>query len=325
MRTLYQPVYGTPAVLQLIETPRPVPTGDQVLVRVHAACLNSWDFDRLTGLPKAWRLFSGILSPRQKIPGCDLAGVVEAVGPKVHRLKVGDAVMGDLSAKMAWGALAEYAVASETILAIKDPTLSFEQAASLPQAGMLALQAIRDALDPQPGQSLLISGAGGGVGTLALQMAKARGVKVTVCDRKSKLPALLALGADDALAWPDPGCYHPGRTWDRILDVNISLPMPTYVQALAPGGIHAVVGGAPGALLRYLLWGRRLARKHGKTFKIVEQKTTVADLEALMRMAVSGEAKPVVDSVFGLGEAVQAFERFGAGAFVGKVVVMVRE
>jgi NADPH:quinone reductase-like Zn-dependent oxidoreductase len=186
---------------------------------------------------------------------------------------------------------------------------------------MLALQAFRDALDPQPGQSLLISGAGGGVGTLAIQMAKARGLHVTVCDRQEKLQALLDLGADEALAWPQPGCYGTGRTWDRILDVNISLPMKAYADALAPGGVHAIVGGTPGALLRYVTVGRRLAKSQGKTFNLVAQKTTVADLEALMRMAVSGEAKPLLDSCFALADAPKAFERFGAGRFVGKVAL----
>lgn len=324
MLTVLQPAYGTPAVLQLVDTPRPVPRADEVLIRVHAACLNSWDWDRLTGKPKAWRPLSGILSPRQRVPGSDLAGVVEAVGPKVQRLKVGDAVMGDLSVKGAWGAFAEYAVASENILARKAPELSFEQAACLPQAGMLALQAFRDALNPQPGQSLLISGAGGGVGTLAIQMAKVRGVRVTVCDRREKLEALLDLGADEALAWPDPGCYGTGRTWDRILDVNISLPMDAYLSALAPGGIHAIVGGTPGSLLRYLVAGRRRAKKQGKTFKIVAQRTTVPDLETLMQLAVSGEAKPVIASSFALADAAKAFEQFGQGQFVGKIVIPCR-
>lgn len=323
MLTLKQSSYGPPAVLRLQDTPKPTPRLGQVLIRVHAACLNSWDWDRLTGKPRLWRLISGILNPRQQVPGCDLAGIVEAVGPGVTRLKAGDAVMGDLSAAGLWGAFAEYAVAPEGILAIKDPGLSFEEAACLPQAGMLALQGIRDALDVQEGQSLLISGAGGGVGTLALQMAKARGARVTVCDRAEKLQALLDLGADEALAWPEPGCYGSGRTWDRVLDVNISLPVAFYEQALAPGGVHAIVGGTPGGLLRYLVKGRRLARKHGKRFEIVAQRTTVEDLEALMRMAVSGEARPVIDSVHSLDRAVEAYERFGSGSFVGKVVLKV--
>jgi NADPH:quinone reductase-like Zn-dependent oxidoreductase len=322
MRALLQPAYGSPAVLKLIDTPKPIPKADEVLIRVHAACLNSWDWDRLTGEPKLWRLLSGVLRPRQKVPGCDLAGVVEAVGPKVQRLKVGDAVMGDLSAKMRWGAMAEYAVASEGILALKAPELSFEQAACLPQAGMLALQAIRDALDPQPGQSLLISGAGGGVGTLAIQMAKARGARVTVCDRPEKLQALLDLGADEAIAWPQPGCYGTGRTWDRILDVNISLPMAAYLSALAPGGVHAIVGGTPGALLRYVTVGRWMAQRRGRRFKLVAQETTVADLETLMRMAVKGEAVPLIDSSFALPDSIRAFERFGSGAFLGKIIVL---
>jgi NADPH:quinone reductase-like Zn-dependent oxidoreductase len=321
MLSLYQSAYGSPSVLKLIEIAKPAPKADEVLIRVHAACLNSWDWDRLTGKPKVWRLLSGILGPRRKLPGCDLAGIVEVVGPGVRRLKVGDAVMGDLSVNGAWGAFAEYAVAPEGILAIKNPGLSFEAAACLPQAGMLALQAIRDALDLRAGQSLLISGAGGGVGTLALQMAKARGARVTVCDRPEKLPALLALGADEALSWPEPGCYGSGRTWDRVLDVNISLPMAHYERVLVPGGVHAIVGGTPSGLLRYLFKGRRMAKKNGKTFKIVAQKTTVEDLETLMRLAVSGEAKPVVDSTYPLDKAGEAFERFGSGSFVGKVVL----
>jgi NADPH:quinone reductase-like Zn-dependent oxidoreductase len=321
MLTLHQERYGSPADLRLRQTPTPTPGTHEVLIRVRAACLNSWDWDRLTGRPRAWRLFSGVLRPRQTVPGCDLAGTVEAVGRDVRRLKPGDAVMGDLSVGGRWGAFAEYAVAPERILAVKDPGLSFEEAACLPQAGMLALQSIRDALDPRPGQSLLISGAGGGVGTLALQMAKARGVRVSVCDRPEKLPTLLALGADDALPWPDPGCYGGARTWDRILDVNIGRPVDRYERALAPGGVHAIVGGSPGALLSYLTRGRRRARSHGKAFRMVAQKTTLEDLEALMRMAVSGEAKPVIDSVHPLDKAVEAFERFGRGEFVGKIVI----
>jgi NADPH:quinone reductase-like Zn-dependent oxidoreductase len=251
--------------------------------------------------------------------------VVEAVGLGVQRLKPGDAVMGDLSAAGVWGAFAEYAVAPESVLAIKDAGLGFEEAACLPQAGMLALQSIRDVLNLQSGQSLLISGAGGGVGTLALQMAKARGAVVTVCDRPEKLPALLSMGADEALPWPNPGCYGIGRSWDRILDVQISLPMASYFDALAPGGILAFIGGQPGAIFRALTWGKMLekslAKKQDKTMTLVAQKTTVQDLEGLMRMAVQGQAKPVIDSVFSLEEAVKAFECFGEGRFIGKLVI----
>src|SRR5512141_3402428 len=194
MRAVVFTRYGSSDVLELRGVLNPSPTDDEVLIRVHAASLNDWDYGALLGADLVNRLIFGLFSPKKQILGSDVAGRVEAVGRNVRKVKPGDDVFGDLSGR--WGGFAEYVCAPETMLALKPPGMTFEQAAAIPQAGLLALQGL-DMMGPiRPGQRLLVNGAGGGVGTFAIQIAKRYGAEVTGVDAPGKLDLLRSLGAD---------------------------------------------------------------------------------------------------------------------------------
>ena len=186
--------YGSPDVLELKEVEKPTPKDDEVLIRVHAASLNDWDVGAVQGTPFVNRLIFGLLRPKKQILGSDIAGRIEAVGKNAMRFQPGDEVFGDLS-----GSLAEYVCARESALALKAPGMTFEQAAAIPQAAMLAVQGLRDVGRIQPGQRLLINGAGGGVGTFGIQIARLYEAEVTAVDRPEKLDMLRSLGADEPL------------------------------------------------------------------------------------------------------------------------------
>ena len=202
MKAMVLTKYGSPDFLQLQEVDKPTPKDNEVLVKVFATSINSWDWEILIAKPFINRLLAGLLKPTKiKILGCDIAGCVEAVGKEVKQFKPGDEVFGDLSG-CGWGGFAEYVCASENALALKPANMTFEQAAAVPQAGLLALQGLRDKGQIQAGQKVLINGAGGGVGTFAVQMAKSFGAEVTGVDSTEKLEIMRSLGADHVLITP---------------------------------------------------------------------------------------------------------------------------
>jgi NADPH:quinone reductase-like Zn-dependent oxidoreductase len=310
--------YGSPSELTLQELPVPEPRADEVLVRVRAASLNEWDWSALHGRPWINRLIFGLMSPSRQILGTDIAGVVERVGTRVARFKPGDAVMGDLSGR--WGGFADYVCASEQQLGVKPDGMSFEQAAALPQAGLLAWQALRNFNLLQPGKSLLINGAGGGVGTLAIQIAKSHGMHVIAVDAQDKLAALRALGADEAIDYAkEDFATHPAR-YDRILDVRSTRPPRAYARALRQDGVYVTVGGDLDRLCQIYLTGSWLARKSGKHLRVLALKANDG-LDQLCAMFGSGVMKPVIDSNFPLPRTAEAFRHYGTAPFVGKIVV----
>src|SRR5690606_11187940 len=197
MKAVVYKRYGSPDVLSVQERETPTPKDGEVLVRVHAASVNSWDWDMIRGKPWIVRMW-GLLKPSHQIPGADIAGVVEATGPACTRFKPGDEVYGDLN-EVGWGGFAEYVSVPEKWLVAKPPTIIFEEAAAIPQAGLMALQAVRNKGDLTAGQSMLMIGAGGGVGTFAIQLARAAGGIVTAVDAESKLDMLSALGANEVI------------------------------------------------------------------------------------------------------------------------------
>ena len=190
--------YGSPDVLQLQEVEKPTPKDDEVLIKVHAASVNDWDWGILHGTSFVDRLLYGLLKPKIQILGCDVAGRIEVVGINIKQFHPGDEVFGDLCA-CGFGGFAEYVCAHEGALALKPASMTFEQAAAIPQAAMLAVQGLRDVGNIQPGQKLLINGAGGGVGTFALQIAKLYGAEVTVVDSSGKFDMLRSMGADHVI------------------------------------------------------------------------------------------------------------------------------
>jgi NADPH:quinone reductase-like Zn-dependent oxidoreductase len=195
MKAIVYTKYGSPDVLQLKEVDKPIPKKDEVLVKVYATSINSWDWDLLKGNPFLVRIIGGLRKPRHKILGADIAGLVESVGSNVTEFKPGDEVFGDIAGR-GFGGFAEYVSVPEKLLARKSAAMSFEQSASLPQAGLLALQGLSYKGSISPGQQILINGAGGGVGTIALQYLKSLGAEVTCVDKAEKFGLLKSLGAD---------------------------------------------------------------------------------------------------------------------------------
>ena len=224
--------YGTPDVLELRDVAKPTPKADHVLVRVLAASVNDWDWGLLRGALEN-RMLSGLLRPRVHILGCDVAGRVEASGADVKAFQPGDEVYGDLSGS-GFGAFAEYACAQEAGLAHKPAGMTFEQAAAIPQAGMLAVQGLIDAGRIKSGQKVLLNGAGGGVGTFALQIARLYGAEVTVVDKPGKLDMLRAMGADHVIDYLEEDFTEGGRRYDLILDVKTTRSPFAYARALNP-------------------------------------------------------------------------------------------
>ncbi len=320
MKAIVCSEYGSPDVLQLREIPKPVPKPGEVLVRVHAVSINDWDLGLLQGVPLVTRLMSGLRRPKKQVLGSDVAGRVEVVGDAVQRFRVGDEVFGDLSGE--WGGFAEYVCARETALALKSPGMTFEQAAAIPQAAMLAVQGLRDVGRLQAGQRLLINGAGGGVGTFAVQLARLIGAEVTAVDSGEKLDMLRALGAAHVIDYTREDFTRRGERYDLILDVKTERSMFEYARALKRGGAYVTVGGSMVRLFQSLLlwpWFRLIANK---TLRVVVLKAN-KDLEFMKELFDAGKVVPVIDGTYALSEVPEAFRYFGSARHKGKVVVTV--
>lgn len=311
--------YGTPDVLELREVAKPTPRAGEVLVRVHAASINDWDWGMVQGAPFVVRLLSGLFRPKAKIIGCDIAGRVEAVGADVRAFQPGDEVYGDLCMS-GFGAFAEYACARETGLARKPAGMSFEQAAAIPQAGMLAVQGLIDVGRIQSGQRLLLNGAGGGVGTLALQIARLHGVEVTVVDKAGKLDMLRAMGASHVIDYLEEDFTRNGRRHDLILDVKTNRSPFAYLRALSRNGTYVTVGGSIPRMLQALVLAPLLSRLCHKHLRIAALKPN-KDLAYVNELFETGKLVPVIDGVYRLEDLPEAFRRFGTGDHKGKIII----
>ena len=319
MKAIVYPNYGSPDVLRLEHIPKPFPGDDEVLVKVHAVSINSWDWDMLTGKPFEYRLYSGIVKPKSRmIHGCDIAGTIEAVGEKVKRFAVGDEVFGDLS-EGGWGAFAEYICAGENELYHKPASMTFEEAACLSHGGNLAVQGLIDFGKIKSGQTVLINGGGGSTGTLAIQIAKLYDVEVTAVDRTEKLDMMRALGADRLVDYTKQDFTKNGRKYDLIFDVKTTRFTFDYKRALFQNGSYVTVGGKTSRLLQLLLFNK-LSKDHN--FHVVGYKAN-KDLEYLVKLYVEGKLKPVIDKCFPLEKTADAFRYYEKGCFKGKIVVIV--
>ncbi|GLQ57785.1 NAD(P)-dependent alcohol dehydrogenase [Devosia nitrariae] len=317
MKALIYTAYGPPETLRLEDVPVPEPEAGEVLVCIVAASINSWDWDLMVGSPLG-RIGSPFKPPR-KVLGADIAGTVVSVGTGVERLKPGDAVFGDLS-EGNWGGFAEYVAAKADALALKPDTLGFAEAAALPQAGLLALKGLqRRAL--KAGDRVLLNGAGGGVGTFAIQIAKAAGAHVTAVDCAEKRETLLALGADRFIDYREDDFTAEGERYDLVLDVVARRSVFAFSRVLTPGGHLVVIGGSIGTLLQVAALGSMVGRKHGQRLELLMHKPAVADLDDLAARCVKGELKPVIDSTWPLAEGAAALRRLGDGLAIGKVVI----
>ncbi len=321
MKAMLYEKYGSPDVLELREVEKPAPKDDEVLIRVHAASINDWDWGLLQGTPFVNRLLYGLLKPKKQILGSDIAGRIEAVGRNVKKFQPGDEVFGDLSGN--WGGFAEYVCARENALALKPASMTFDEAAAIPQAAMLAVQGLRDKGQIQPGQKLLINGAGGGVGTFAVQIAKLYGVEVTGVDSSGKLNMLRSIGCDQVIDYTKEDFTKSGQRYDLILDVKTNRSILDYTSVLRPNGTYVTVGGSMVRLYQALIlwpWISMISKKKIRVVALKQNK----DLAYMNELFEAGKVKPVIDGPYKLDEVPKAFRLFGEGGHKGKIVITVK-
>jgi NADPH:quinone reductase-like Zn-dependent oxidoreductase len=314
--------YGSPDDLKLVEIDKPALADDGVIVRVRAASVNPYDWHFMRGLPYIARPMLGLRGPKKTVPGADAAGQVEAVGKNVTQLRPGDEVFGVGRS----GSLAEYASGGENDFAPKPAELTFEQAAAIPMAGCTALQALRDWGQLQPGQSVLINGAAGGVGTFAVQIAKALGGEVTgVCSTKN-VDFVRSLGADHVVDYTQEDFARSGRRYDLVIDLVANRSLPDLRRALTPEGALVLCGGGGGRLLGPVpLILRALVRSRFVSQRMLSSTARIhrEDLVALTELIEAGKVTLAIDRSFPLSEAPEAIRYLEAGHARGKVIVAV--
>lgn len=311
--------YGGPEVLKLEEVEKSKPKENEVLIKIYSASVNSWDWDWVRRRPYMIRLGSPF-RPKYKIIGCDIAGTVEEAGANVKRLKPGDEVFGDISGK-GWGGFAEYVCTDEDALAVKPKEMTFEEAASIPQAGVLALQGLRHNGEVKDGQKILINGAGGGVGTFGLQILKLNDVEVTCVDKKEKLDSLKSLGADHVIDYKEIDFARTGEKYDLILDNAASHTIPEYLNALNPLGRLVVIGGKSGTIFKVVWQGKIASVFKNKNLSLLLHKPDRRDLEYLSNLFIEGKLKPVIGRRYSLDKTSEAVRDIANGNIYGKAVI----
>jgi NADPH:quinone reductase-like Zn-dependent oxidoreductase len=321
MKAIVYTEYGPPDVLQLKEVGKPTPRDNEVLIRVHAASINSWDWDLLRGEFLNRLIFRGLLRPKLKILGCDVAGRVDAVGGNVTQFQPGDEVFGDLCG-CGWGGFAEYVCARENALTLKPASMTFEEVAAVPQAAAMALQGLRDKGQIQPGQNVLINGAGGGVGTFAVQIAKSFGAEVTGVDSTGKLDMVRSIGADQVIDYTQEDFTKNEQRYDLILDVAAYRSISDYKRALSPKGIYVMVGGSMARILQAVFLGPWISMTGSKKMCILAAEPNKG-LTFMKELFEAGKVVPVIDRRYPLGEVAEALRYFGEGYAQGKVVITV--
>jgi NADPH:quinone reductase-like Zn-dependent oxidoreductase len=323
MKAIVRSEYGSPDVLQLDELAKPVPEDNEVLVRVIASAVNMADVDYLLGRPKSARLVSGLRRPRNSGLGLDLAGVVEAVGENVTRFQPSDEVFGDLT-EYGYGAFAEYACASEAAFALKPAELTFEEAATVPQAGVMALQGLRGKRRIQSGDKVLINGAGGNVGPFAVQIAKSFGAEVTGVDSTAKLDMLRSIGADHVIDYTQEDYTKTGQRYDWILDVAAYRSIFESKRALAPRGVYVMVPASMARMFQAMFLGPLISMAGSQKIGVMMWKPfNPEDVAFLKKLLEAGKLKPVIDESYPLSEVPQALRYQQAGRPRGKVVITV--
>lgn len=319
MKAVIYTGYGPPEVLQLREVDKPAPKDEEVLVEVHAASVNAYDWRFLRGKPFAMRLMAGLSKPREPRAGADLAGRVEAVGANVKLFRPGDEVFGCQR-----GAFAEYVSVPEGRLAKKPASLSFEEAAALPMAGITALQALRDNGRIQPGLKVLIYGAGGGVGTFSVQIARSFGAEVTAVCGPNNQELVRSLGASRVIDYTKEDFTKTGERYDLILAANGSRSIFAYRRSLSPYGIYVVAGGSFPQLLQGLILGPVISRLGRKKLGSMLARINTKDLEILGALQQSGRIKPIIDRRYPLDDVAGAVGYLEEGHARGKVVITVK-
>ncbi len=300
---------NSPDSLVLRETEKPTPNDNEVLVKIAAVSVNAADYRSMK---------MGII-PKKKIFGSDIAGWVEAAGKNISRLKTGDEVCGDISS-YGFGGFAEYAAAPEHLLALKPESVPVETAAAVPMAAVTALQALRNKGNIQPGQKVLICGAGGGVGTFAVQLAKYYGAEVTAVCGDKNVKVMQSLGADYVINYHTDDFTVSGKHYDLILAVNGNHSLSIYKRLMAAKGIFVMVGGALPQVLQSILFGA-LMSAGSKKMRILTAKSNRDDLEFILKLAEDGKVKPVIDRYYPLAETAEAVRYLSGGHALGKVMI----
>ena len=321
MKAIVWPKFGSPDVLQFSEVDMPSPTEYEVLIKVHASSLNGVDFEFVRGSWAA-RLTVGPLKPKNKILGSDISGRVEAVGRNVKQFQPGDEIMGDLLSH-GLGAFAEYVCVPESALIPKPESMSFEEAATYPQAAIIALQCLRGKKQIQPGDRVLINGAGGGMGTFAIQIAKSYGAEVTGVDSAKKLDMMRSIGADHVLDYLETDYTKTGERYDMIIDTVARRSIFNYKRALSPDGLYVMLGGSRSAFFQVVFLGPLISRTGSKkmSFNWWSKPFNVEDMDFLEELFGAGKVVPVIDRCYPLSEVAEAIKYLEEGHALGKVVI----
>jgi NADPH:quinone reductase-like Zn-dependent oxidoreductase len=320
MKAIVYTKYGSPDVLQLKDVEKPIPKDDEVLIKIYAASVNAYDWHFLTADIFLVRLMGGgLLKPKDSRLGADIAGQVETVGRNVKQFQPGDEVFGDIG----HGGFAEYVCAPESRLALKPANLSFEGAAAVPMAALTALQGLRNEGRIQPRQKVLVNGASGGVGTFAVQIAKAFGAEVTAVCSPRNLDQARALGADLVIDYTREDFTQSGEQYDLIFAANGYHPLSAYKRALTPQGIYVMAGGTMAQIFQAMLLGSWMSEKGGRKMGGVSAKIDQKDLEIIKELLETEKVVPVIDKRYPLSEAAEALRYLGEGHARGKVIITV--
>jgi NADPH:quinone reductase-like Zn-dependent oxidoreductase len=321
MKAIVYTKYGPPDVIQLREVAKPVPKDDEVLIKVHAASINAYDWHLLTADFVLVRLMGGgLLKPKNPRPGEDVAGRIEEVGRNVQQFRPGDEVFGDLC-ECGCGGFAEYVCARENALVLKPANITFEQAAAVPMAAVTALHGLRDIGQIQPGQKVLVNGASGGVGTFAVQIAKSFGAEVTAVCSTRNLEQARKLGADHIIDYTQENFTRSGQRYDLILAANGYHPLSAYKRVLSPKGKYVMAGGSLAQIMQAMLLGPWMSRTGGKKMAAVTSRPNQKDLVIMMGLLETGKVVPVIDRLYPLRDVAEALRYLGEGHAHGKVVI----
>jgi NADPH:quinone reductase-like Zn-dependent oxidoreductase len=324
MKAIVSTKYGSPDVLQLKEVAKPTPKDDDVLVKVYAAGVNAADWHWLRGDPLVGRFMYGLLKPKNTILGADIAGRVEAAGKDVTAFQPGDEVFGDISAG-GFGGFAEYVCARADALALKPANITFEQAAAVPMAAVTALQGLRTTGQIQPGHKVLVNGASGGVGSFAVQIAKALGAEVTaVCSTKN-METARSIGADHVIDYTREDFSQNWQRYDLILAANGYQPISAYKRALRPTGRYVMTGGSTAQMFQAMLLGPWLSRNGTQKMGNGGAGPNHQDLAFVRDLLEAGKVVPVMDRCYPLSHVPDAIRYLEEGHARGKVVITIAE
>jgi NADPH:quinone reductase-like Zn-dependent oxidoreductase len=316
--------YGSPDTLTMEEVENPTPGEGEVLIKIRAAGLNAADWHVMRGSPYLMRFVFGFKGPKYPILGSDVAGYVEAVGKKVTKFRLGDAVLANLfndgNSDKGFGAFAEFVSVGADDVVLKPSNITFEEAAAIPLAAVTALQALTKA-QTKAGDKLLVNGASGGVGTYTVQIAKSMGCEVTAVCSGSKTEMVRAIGADYVINYEDEDVTKSGNHYDVIVGANGYHPITQYARLLSPRGQYVSVGGSLSQMFESMLFGPFFSKKNGKQIRHLAAKTNSKDLAFVTDLAAAEKIKPVIDKVFGLAEVPDAMRYLEQGHAKGKIVI----